>query len=368
VWVADSGLNLYSISQTGVISPAIRTPVEGGSGQLAIDAKDRVYILSVDSLYRVLSDGSYQAVILPASLGGNGVMLAGIGADSSRNVYFSEETPPAPSTYVVNDDATFTLKYPGFGAGSLAFDPSGNVWGSVENLDTSNSSGVANVGLNGGFAGDGGPAQSARMNTPFFYGSTAFGPYGNLYFIDDNRIRRVTGSGPSAAPVISQGGVVNAVSYSGGAVAPGELISIFGSNFGASSLQVNSAVNNAVPFTIGRTKVQFNRSDGNSFLGPITAITASQINVFVPYELIAGTFVTVQVQVDNILSAPLTIAVAQTAPGLSPSIVNQDGTVNSGANPAPRGSIVSFYGTGLGPMMPNFLMVISRFRHPTRLP
>jgi uncharacterized protein (TIGR03437 family) len=47
--------------------------------------------------------------------------------------------------------------------------------------------------------------------------------------------------------------------------------------------------------------------------------------------------------------------VNQTAPGLSASILNQDGTVNSASNPAPRGSIVSFYGTGLGPMMPQLI-------------
>jgi uncharacterized protein (TIGR03437 family) len=43
---------------------------------------------------------------------------------------------------------------------------------------------------------------------------------------------------------------------------------------------------------------------------------------------------------------------ASAAPGISTSILNQDGTVNSAANPALRGSIVSFYGTGLGAMNP----------------
>jgi trimeric autotransporter adhesin len=354
VWVADDFLNLYSISQQGALSAMIPTPVEGGKGQLAVDGKDRVYVLGDDSLYRVLSDGSYQAVILPPSRGGAPVSLSGIGADSSGNVYFSGYTPPAQGTYIVNDDATFTLKYLNFNADALAFDPSGNIWGSGEELETLNSSGISSLGSQPGSSGDGGPAQSAGMNA---FGSVAFGPDGNLYFVDgdsshSNRIRRVTGSGPSAPPLISQNGIVNAISYAGGPIALGEIISIFGSNFGASGLQVTSAVNNAIPNVIGRTKVLFAGSDSYGFPAAITAITPNQIDVFVPTELTTGTFVTVQVQVDNILSAPVTIAVAETAPGLSPSILNQDGTLNSSANPAPRGSIVSFYGTGLGPMTP----------------
>jgi uncharacterized protein (TIGR03437 family) len=52
----------------------------------------------------------------------------------------------------------------------------------------------------------------------------------------------------------------------------------------------------------------------------------------------------------------------ETAPGLSTSILNQDGTLNSSTNPAARGSIVSLYGTGLGaevPQLPDGYLAIS---------
>jgi uncharacterized protein (TIGR03437 family) len=147
--------------------------------------------------------------------------------------------------------------------------------------------------------------------------------------------------------VISQNGIVNATNYAGGPIAAGELISIFGTNFGATSLNVNSAENNALPSSILGTKVLFNGRPG-----AITAITPTQINVFVPYEIGSISSVDVQVQVDDVLSATVTMPVAATAPGFSSSILNQDGTVNTAANPAPRGSIVSFYGTGLGQMIP----------------
>jgi uncharacterized protein (TIGR03437 family) len=361
VWVADDFLNLYSISQQGVLSSIVKTPASGGTGTIAIDAENRVDVVSDFTLVRVLPGGTYQTIIPAPGVGGtNPVSLAGIGADSSGNVYFGDFTNPTQSVYVIsNSAATATVKYPGLPGGPITFDPSGNIW---SGLITDNSSGIATLGYpQGGFSGDGGPLQSARVALS----SSAFGPDGNLYFADGNVIRRVTGSGPSSPPVISQGGIVNAVSYAGGSVAPGELISIFGFNFGVSALEVNAAVNNAVPFTIGRTKVLFNGTPG-----AITAITPTQINVFVPFEVTGP--VTIQVQVDNILSAAVSVPVAATAPGLSSPILNQDGTLNSAVNPAARGSVVSFFGTGLGAMSPQlndgYLAVSTPYSSPVTPP
>jgi uncharacterized protein (TIGR03437 family) len=64
--------------------------------------------------------------------------------------------------------------------------------------------------------------------------------------------------------------------------------------------------------------------------------------------------------------------VAAAAPGLSPPILNQDGTLNSSANPAARGSIVSLYGTGLGNTMPQlldgYLAISTPYSTPTNTP
>jgi hypothetical protein len=275
--------------------------------------------MNLFSLLRYAPDGSVQTLISPSpipggsiSIDGIPISLSGMGTDSAGNVYISSGQA---KVFIVHDDLTIALSLPFItNSPSIAFDPGGNLWGSNTTLATANSSGIANVGSNQvGFSGDGGPAQSARMIAD---GSVGFGTDGNLYFVNFGfTIRRVIGSGPSGPPVISQNGIVNAVSYTGGSIAPGELISIFGSNIGASRLQVNSAVNNSIPFTIGRTKVLFNGQPG-----AITAITKNQINVFVPYEI--TTPVTVRVQVDNILSAPVSIPRVPTAPGFSPSILN----------------------------------------------
>ena len=331
IWVTDTLSNLYSISLDGLISTA-PTSFSGIQG-ISIDAKDRVYVLGTNSLCRIVADNSCQSIV-------SGRFLFGIGASSAGNVYFVR----SEGTYVVNDDASFTLKYPNFLSFSMAFDRRGNPWGTNGTLRTSNPSGIADVGALAGFAGDSGPAQSARTAA---FNSVAFGPDGDLYFVEFNRIRRFTGFGLAVPPVISPNGIVNAANYAPGPVAPGELVSIFGSNFGTPGLQLNTAVNNAIPFTLGRTKVLF-----DNLPGAIAAITPNQINVFVPYEITPGTPVNIQVQVDDLLSMPFPIAVFPAAPGFSTPSLNQDGTLNRAANPAPRGSIVSFFGTGLGSMTP----------------
>ncbi len=362
VWVVDYVQGMYFIAPDGTRSTVIKTPIAGEGPQLAVDSQDRIYLLGSLSLYRVLSDMSAQAIVAaPPQVAGfcNCPSLSGLGADSSGNIYFSAIIMPATTaysdnTYVVNGDGTYSLKYPNFYPSSIAFDPSGNIWGTGASLLTTfNATGVSYLGLTPGYAGDGGLAQSSLMTAA----SLVTGPDGNLYFIDNNtRIRRITGSEPVAAPVISQNGIVDAINYATGPIAPGEIISIFGSNFGVGSLQVNAPVNNAIPRVLGRTKVFVNNE-----YGAITAATPTQINVLVPFEA-TTTPVSVQVQVDGILSASVSLPLVPSAPGFSPSILNQDGTVNNAANPAQRGSIVSLYGTGLGsmtPQLPNGSLAVS---------
>jgi uncharacterized protein (TIGR03437 family) len=351
VWVADDFLNLYSIAQDGTISvlPS-RTPVSGGRGWLAFDSKDRLYVGALNSLVRILPDQSVQTIVAPF-----GVNVDGLGTDPSGNVYFGSTF----DVYRVNDDGSYTqvAQSPyGFGpyGGNPAFavDAAGNIW---QASVVTSSSGTALFGtFQSGISGDGGLAVSAGFNAS----AAAFSPTGTLYFIDTNRIRVLTGSGPLQAPLIAQGGIVNAASYTGGPIAPGELLSIFGSNFGATQLLTNAAVNNSIPTALGRTRVLFNGQPG-----AVTAVTPNQINVFVPstYQITPGSPANVQVQVDAALSAMASTPVADSAPGIftasasgsgQGSILNQDGSVNSSANPAAPGSTISIFGTGEGAITP----------------
>jgi uncharacterized protein (TIGR03437 family) len=84
---------------------------------------------------------------------------------------------------------------------------------------------------------------------------------------------------------------------------------------------------------------------------PVTVLYAApgQINLQVPFDLLfpSGNFVVVtglpSVSVQLPVSRSLGIF---TSDGIHAAALNQDGTVNSAANPAAQGSIVTLYGTG----------------------
>jgi uncharacterized protein (TIGR03437 family) len=86
--------------------------------------------------------------------------------------------------------------------------------------------------------------------------------------------------------------------------------------------------------------------DGNA--GAIMAVTPTQINVCVPYYVTPGQSTRVSIEVDDALSDAVSVPVAPTAPGVASLALNQDGTINSAANPAAAGSVVSLFGTGEG--------------------
>jgi uncharacterized protein (TIGR03437 family) len=292
-----------------------------------------------------------------------------MGVDPSGNVYFTGGFVGTgeDAIFRVNDDGTYTRLYSTSYPGSaLEVDANGDVW---EGSSFTNASGTWNLGTVGS-SGDGGPAQSAGLSPT----SIAFAPSGDLYMVDNHRIRKLSGFGTATAPVIAAGGIVNAASYVGGGIAPGELISIFGSNLGAAGLQISSPENNTLPFALGRTKVWFgNRKNSGDILGTIVAVTPNQINVFVPQYLqyFSGTSVNVKVQVDTKVSAPVSMPVVDSVPGIftpdqsgsgQGAILNSDGSVNSRTNPAPRGSMVSLFGTGRSftvPQVPDGTLVIS---------
>ncbi len=352
VWVADGYADLYNIAQDGTVSQVIKTPVEGGTGQIAVDGKGRVDVLGLDSLYRVLPDFTYQSLIPPPSNGGSGVYrdLTAIGADATGTVYFTANS----NIYSINDDGSFTLAYQNQAIAPLAIGPDERIWGGgYGTIGVIGPAGTAVLGDTRAVTpGDGGPVNSAGIDQA---GSMAFSPAGDLYFTDDNRIRRLTGiANATPAPSVNAGGVVNSASYAGGSLTPGELVAIFGSNFGATALETAGIENNYYPTGLGRTQVLF-----NGYPGTIIAVTPTQINAIVPYAATFNTTASVQVEVDSALSLPVSLPVAAAAPGLSTAnqtgseeaaIVNSDGAINSASNPAARGSTVSLYGTGLGPM------------------
>jgi uncharacterized protein (TIGR03437 family) len=164
----------------------------------------------------------------------------------------------------------------------------------------------------------------------------------------------VPGAGVSA-PAISA--VANAASYATGSVAPGEIVVVAG-NFLAGSALSSTQITSAglVAASLGTTTVLF---DGVP--APLLYTMAGQLSAIVPYEVSGQAQTSIQVEYQGVLSAPFTMAVAPTCPGIftlnasgtgQGAIVNQNGTINGADSPAAPGDVVSIYGTGEGQTAP----------------
>jgi uncharacterized protein (TIGR03437 family) len=157
------------------------------------------------------------------------------------------------------------------------------------------------------------------------------------------------------APVIST--VVNGASYSSGAIAPGEIVTIAGTALGPTTpLQTALDPSGKVATTLGGVQVLF-----NGFAAPLTYVSGTQINAVVPYEIAGQLSVFVAVRYQNITSVPYPATSTAAAPGIFTlnasgtgpgAILNQDGTTNSPNRPALRGQTIALYVTGEGQTLP----------------
>jgi uncharacterized protein (TIGR03437 family) len=197
-----------------------------------------------------------------------------------------------------------------------------------------------------GFAGDGGPALSARMDTP---GGILLDGSGDLYFADtnNNRVRQLVPKGMILPPVVTPPvalSVVNAASLANGPVAPGEVVTIFGSGMGPQA-GVSALVNPAGPLAaeLADTVVLF---DGVP--APLFYTQANQVNAQVPYTVAGNATANVAVVYQGAAVNTVSVAVASSAPGIFPTAINQDGTYNSTANPAASGAYLTIFSTGEG--------------------
>jgi uncharacterized protein (TIGR03437 family) len=148
---------------------------------------------------------------------------------------------------------------------------------------------------------------------------------------------------------VSISNFINSASFSGGAVAPGELVTIQGQMLGPANGIAFST--DPVAAMLGGTQVSFGGSQA-----PLLYASATQINAVVPWDVAGKSAVTVVVQTTAGSTAE-NVAVAAAAPGVftqnssgsGPAVaINQDGTMNSPSNPVAAGSYVSVYFTGGG--------------------
>ena len=118
---------------------------------------------------------------------------------------------------------------------------------------------------------------------------------------------------PSAAvvPSFQPASLVNAASFLSGPVAPGEIISLFGTGFGPGSLTTLRLTAGLVNTTLGGTRVLF---DGVP--APLIYTVENQLSAVVPYAVAGKSSTQVQVEYRGTRSAPVTLQLAPAFPAI----------------------------------------------------
>jgi uncharacterized protein (TIGR03437 family) len=158
----------------------------------------------------------------------------------------------------------------------------------------------------------------------------------------------------SLSPLVSPGRLVDAASSTFAPLAPGELITIFGSNLGTRPVIAQCP---PLPTSLAGTSVLL----GGVPL-PLLYSSAGQINAQVPFELSVNTQHQIVVSNGGALSVPMQITVAAANPGifsLSGQGTGQGIVFNADqihlaqpGTPASRGEIIVIYCSGLGQVTP----------------
>jgi uncharacterized protein (TIGR03437 family) len=147
---------------------------------------------------------------------------------------------------------------------------------------------------------------------------------------------------PQAAPANNIFVFQNA--FGGNATArlsPTEVVAIYGPGIGPTTAVSATPTNGLYPTALAGVEVSVN---GTNI--PLLYVSANQINAVFPMEVTANSAATVRVTNGSAVSSNYPVRIVGSSPEANPTVINQDGTVNSMSNPAPGGSIVTFWVTG----------------------
>jgi uncharacterized protein (TIGR03437 family) len=336
LYIADQGNHCMRKITHGIITTVAGTQSPGynGDGISAVSAKlqfpSDVAIDSGGNLY--IADYS-NSRIRKVSTGGVITTIAGTGVAGSVG-----DGGPAVNAQLLGPER-------------LAVDGQGNLYiasrdNRIRKITTDGIiSTIAGTG-NLDFGGDGGPAAVAQLSRP---AGLAVDGTGAVYIADstNDRIRKLT-------PVqISAAGIVSAASLLPGPIAPGEILSINGTNIGPANLagfQLDAS--GLVTTTLADTRVLF-----NGIPAALLSVQANQVTAVVPYALDGKSSTQLQIEYKGVKTNPVTLRVSPSAPSIftansvgtgQGAILNEDSSPNSPANPAQIGSVITIYATGTG--------------------
>lgn len=330
-----TGAFVFAVNSAGTglvyLAPLGSVP-EDAIASIAVDGAGNVYLAgqTADAAFPV-TPGAFQA-----ALGGNSdAFVAKLNPDGSAMVWAS---------YLGNGSQAVTR--------AMAVDAAGDVWVSGW---TQASGFPATVALYAGgsqFLAEMDSTGSSLLYSALFPADTvsaalALDPGGTLHAAGDTGLVSAfpadSAPGETTAPWIA--GLANSAAGAlAGRIAPGELISIYGQHIGPMA-PVTAAFDAAgfMPTTLADVQVTI---DGTP--APLLYVSDTQINAVAPVELTARFSATLQVAIGSATLPDFRAMVDVAAPGVFPVVINQDGTLNSGSNPAPAGSYVSIWATGTG--------------------
>jgi uncharacterized protein (TIGR03437 family) len=339
LYIADLGNNRIRKVTAGTISTvagssqgfagdgaaATLAQLSGPQG-VAVDKAGNLYITdTLNNRLRMVSGGTISTVAGNGIAGSSGdggpavnaelVSPSGVAVDSSGYLYVTDLSAVVRKIY-----------------------PSGPIFTVAGNAAT-------------GYSGDGGLATVATLNGPRGLATDA---KGDIFVSDTNnnavRMLQSVGSG------ISVGAVTSAASNALGAVAPGEILVLYGSGMGPAqtvSNQFNSA--GVMGTSLGGTTVFV-----NGVPAPLLYAGATQVSAIVPFAT-NGNTAQIYVVYQGQGSSAVSVAIAPAVPGLftvdfsgkgQAAAVNQDTSVNGASSPAKAGTYVSLFLTGGGQTNP----------------
>jgi uncharacterized protein (TIGR03437 family) len=377
--VAGNGTPGYGGDNGAATSAQIYTPTG-----VAVDAKGTLYIADYQNhrVRKVTADGTITTVAGTGNQGyaGDGgpassALLnypAGVTVDSGGNLYIADWGNYVIRKVLANGTiVTIAGNHrPGFsGDGGLAtqaqidsptdlaVDASWNVYftdSSARVREVLTSGFITTIAGNGtvGYSGDGGSALAAQLNTP---AGVAVDSTGNVYISDsgNNAVRKLQ----PLAGGLSISTVASSASGQTGLIAPGELVTLFGSGMGPAGGTVAQPGAGIYPTTAAGTTVYFNGA-----AAPVLYTSANQVNVVVPFATSSNSPAQVVVNYQGQISSTFTAPTSAAAPGVftlngsgsgAVLAVNlADSSINDANHPAKAGTSVLLYLTGAGQTNP----------------
>jgi uncharacterized protein (TIGR03437 family) len=176
----------------------------------------------------------------------------------------------------------------------------------------------------------------------------------------------------SAAPANRLDCVLNAASYRSAAITPGMAVTLFGAGMGPAAGVIATLEDGKVPTTLAGVRVLFNGTPA-----PLLFVREDQINAIVPFAIANAATAQIRVEYEGRPIGPYTINVKAADPGIFRigstefgAILNQDNSLNTPENAAARGSIVTFWATGMGPFEGSYEegSIVGSNLSPMRLP